>query len=98
MTESTDPPVVRKWQHGYEVPVQITSTTVDGRTVYTYERIIVTSLSALDIKAAVDRDFNGDPAIYAEAEAAARTALGAADPATVDTIVTVLADALGVTL
>lgn len=99
MTESDSLPTVRRWQSGYEIPVQITTETRTdemtgtARTVYLYRRVVVPALTALDIAASVERDHGGDPAILAEA---AMTA--AATNADLDQVVDTLAFALGVTL
>lgn len=78
ITESTDEPTVRRWQRGYEIPVDITSEVRTdanqvSRTVWMYRRCVVAALTTVDIQAAIDRDFDGDVLLYQEAIDTARS-------------------------
>lgn len=80
MTESHEQPVVRRWQDLFEIPVQVTSEArenPDGstRTVWTYGRVLVPALTAIDVNSAIDRDFDADEQVRAQALAAMRDAL-----------------------
>ena len=78
-TQSHEAPAVRRWQDAYEVPVRVTHDQVsDGsgtREVWTYERLVIPSLTLLDVASAIERDFESDPDALAEASAAVSAAL-----------------------
>lgn len=79
-TESHEQPVVRRWQDLFEIPVRVASEArenPDGstRTVWTYDRVLVPALTAIDVNSAVDRDFDADEQVRTQALAAMRDAL-----------------------
>lgn len=83
MTEhaySATAPALARWQDGYEIPVDVVEELVEeeGRDPYTrwtYRRVIVPSLAAVDIATAVAAQYDGDPAVLAQAQAVALDAL-----------------------
>jgi hypothetical protein len=68
-TQSHEAPSVRRWQDGYEIPVNITHNpaTSDRSECWDYARVIVPALTAIDVTSAVDRDFDSDAGVLAEA-------------------------------
>lgn len=82
-TESHEQPSVRRWQDQFEIPVRVTSAQVtdqDGsaRTIWAYDRLLVPALTAIDVNSAVDRDFDADADVRAQALAAMHAALAVA--------------------
>lgn len=83
MTEhahSATEPALARWQDGYEIPVDVVEEVIEeeGRDPYTrwtYRRVVASSLAAVDIAAAVAAQYDGDPAVLAQAQAAALDAL-----------------------
>lgn len=99
MTRSAHAPTVQRWQDGWEIPVNVTHATVTDdygtRDEWEYDRVIVPSLSHVDIAAAVDRQYDGDSGVLAQAQAAALDALAPQVTALTDAVDTLILDSLG---
>lgn len=98
-TSATEPSVAR-WQSGYEIPVNVRRETVtppdgDPYEQWAYERVVVSSLSSMDIASAVLADFDGDPAVLAQAQEAALDALAPQVTALTDAVDVLIIDSLG---
>jgi hypothetical protein len=78
-TQSNELPKARRWQEGYEIPVEIevleVSDEYGDRLVYSYHRLIVPALTITDIESAIARDFEGDEILLADAIAAAKAVM-----------------------
>lgn len=92
-------PTLARWQSGWDIPVAVSVETVtpvigDPYEQWTYQRVVVPSLAASDIQAVVERDFAGDPAILAEAQAIAMHALAPQVTALADAVDALILDSL----
>ena len=78
-TQSNELPKTRRWQEGYEIPVNIEELQIQKEeetyTAYSYDRVIVSALTVPDIESAVNRDFDGDADILAQAVESAKSAM-----------------------
>ena len=98
-TESATEPTVQRWQTGYEIPVDVTSEDITDEqgtyTRWTYRRVVTASLASVDIARAVAADFDGDPAVLAQAQAAALDAVTPLIAAHDDALAVITAELLG---
>lgn len=78
-TYSGAAPKAQRWQNGYEIPVNITTEEIDDngetKTRWVYQRVVTPALTTVDIQAVIDRDFNGDNAVYEQAIVEAKAIL-----------------------
>ena len=78
-TQSNELPKTRRWQEGYEIPVNIEELLVekDDQTyiAYSYNRVVVSALTVPDIESAVAREFNADADVLAQALQSAKSAI-----------------------
>lgn len=79
ITFSNEAPYVRRWQDGYEIPLNASLeeiTTEQGAFErWSYYRLIVPALTVPDIENAVLREFDGDAEVLAQAIAKAKEAM-----------------------
>ena len=102
MTEhahSATAPALARWQDGYEIPVDVVEELVeeeghDPYTRWTYRRVIVPSLAAVDIANAVAAQYDGDPGVLAQAQAVALDALAPQVGTLTDAVDTLILDSL----
>jgi hypothetical protein len=97
---SATAPTLARWQTGWEIPVTVSVETVtpemgEPYEQWTYQRVVVPSLAASDIQAVVERDFDGDASILAEAQAIALLALTPQVTALTDAVDLLILESLG---
>ena len=70
-------PTVAPWQHGWDIPVNITEVThpatdlMPAYTAWEYDRVVVPALTVDAITTVVDADYASDPDVLAQALSAA---------------------------